>query len=197
MKNEFRKFCKKGVKNRYYYSKIIQKELYKELKKYKKILLYLPLKNEVDITDLIKKLKRSKKEVYVPFMEDLSFKMVKFSLPLEKKRFSILEPKNKQKIKTKIDVALIPVIGVDKECRRVGFGKGMYDRAFFALKYRVTKIFVQLRPCIAKNRVTDNYDLKGDIYISFKIRRDNGVCNRFSAFDIIRSRGILFCKKNG
>jgi 5-formyltetrahydrofolate cyclo-ligase len=176
-KVEFRKNCIKVLnkKNRYLLNKKIQKELLKKLtnKKYKNILLYLSMGNEVVTKDLIRKLKRQNKQIFVPFMEDISFKMVKYSLPLKKKKFNIYEPKNKNKTIEKIDVAVVPIIGMDNNFKRVGFGKGMYDRFFDKLKYNPEIIFVQIYPCITKDIVTDNYDIKADSYITYNL-----VCNR-------------------
>ena len=196
MKKEFRKICRKMNKNnKYYYSKIISKELLKALKNYKRILMFIPLENEVDIKGVIKELKREKKEIFVPFMQDLSFKMVKYSLPLKKKKFSILEPLNKNKTPVKIDVAVVPIIGMDLDFRRVGFGKGMYDRFFANLKYKPKIIFVQLNPCVSKKKVTDEYDIKGDEFISFKTRSKDGNRSINSRYYYIRSRGVFVSEK--
>ncbi len=200
-KEEFRKKCLKLKKfNRYYYSKKIGKELLKYSKGYKNILFFIPMKNEVDIHWVLKVLRRGKKRILVPFMEDLSFKMVKYHLPLKKKRFSILEPLNKQKSLIKIDLAVVPIVGMDISFKRIGFGKGMYDRFFDTLGYKPEILFIQLRPCISKTVVGDKYDVRGDLYISFNIvkkRRKNVVFNNFSRYDFIRSRGICYSKKNG
>jgi len=173
----FRKECIKTLnkKNRYVFDKKIQKELFKKLsnKKYKNILLYLSMGNEVSTKNLINKLKRKNKEIFVPFMQDISFKMVKYSLPLKKKKFNIYEPKNKNKTKKRIDIAVVPIIGMDNNFKRVGFGKGMYDRFFDKLKYKSEIIFVQIYPCITKNSVTDKYDIKANSYITYNL-----VCNR-------------------
>ena len=202
MKKEFRNFCINAKKvNKYYFSKEISKRLYKLSKPYKKILLFIPLKNEVDINPLIKKLRKEKKSIFVPFMEDLSFKMVKYQLPLTKKKFLVIEPINKQKTFEKIDLAIIPVIGMDKAFRRVGFGKGMYDRFFEKLTFKPKKVvFVQLRPCISKEILTKTYDIQADEFISFKInkkRRKNEHFNNFSRYDYIRSCGSVYSKKDG
>jgi len=200
MKKEFRKFCINTKKvNRYYFSKEISKRLYKLCKPYKKILLFIPLKNEVNINSLIKKLRREKKSIFVPFMEDLSFKMVKYQLPLAKKKFLVLEPINKQKTLEKIDLAIIPVIGIDRAFRRVGFGKGMYDRFFEKLTFRPKVVFVQLKPCISKEIITKAYDIEADEFVSFKInkRRRDANFNSFSCYDYIRSCGSVYSKKNG
>ena len=197
MKKEFRQICRKINKfNKYYYSKVISKELYKELKNYKKIFIFIPLEGEVDIRWVIKQLRMEKKEIFVPFMQDLSFKMVKYSLPLKKKKFSILEPLNKNKARVKIDVAVVPVVGIDSNFQRVGFGKGMYDRFFAKLKYKPKVIFLQLKPCVNKKKVTDEYDVKGDEYISFKTRSKDGNRNINSRYYYIRSRGVFVSQKS-
>jgi len=199
MKNEFRKCFNMNKHNKYYYSKKIGWQLYKLCKHHKNILFFIPMDTEVDIHWVLKKLRREKKNIFVPFMEDLSFKMVKYQLPLIKKKFSILEPDNKQKTRIKIDLAIVPIVGIDLTFRRIGFGKGMYDRFFDKLGYRPKVVFVQLKPCFSKNVLTQKHDVRADEYISFNIykRSKNDSFNNFSRYDIIRSRGIYYRKKNG
>lgn len=193
MKNEFRKVCLNNKKvNRYLLSKKIGQELYKVAKNYKRILFFIPLKNEPDIKWVINRLRREKKEIYVPFMQDLSFKMVKYSLPLKKKKFSILEPLNKNETLAKIDLAIVPIVGMDKSFKRVGFGKGMYDRFFSKLPYRPKIVFIQLVPCISQKVVTDKYDIEGDEYISFNVRSKNGDNRINSRYFYLTSRGIFY-----
>ncbi|GAB6074154.1 5-formyltetrahydrofolate cyclo-ligase [Nautilia lithotrophica] len=200
MKNEFRKICLNINRfNKYYYSKKIGWQLYELCKEYKNILFFIPMENEVDIHWVLKKLRREKKNIFVPFMEDLSFKMVKYQLPLIKKKFSILEPVNKQKTRIKIDLAIVPVVGIDSTFRRIGFGKGMYDRFFESLGYMPKVVFVQLKPCFSKNVLTEKHDVRANEYISFNIykRSRNERFNNFSRYDFIRSRGICHSQKNG
>ena len=196
MKNEFRKICLNTKANRYLISKKLGDEIYKLAKNYKRILLFIPLKNEPDIRWVINRLRREKKEIYVPFMQDLSFKMVKYTLPLKKKKFSILEPLNKNKTLAKIDLAIVPVVGMDKSFKRVGFGKGMYDRFFANLKYRPKIVFVQLIPCISKDIVTDSFDIKADEYLSFKLRSKDGDNRINTRYYYLTSGGIFYSKKD-
>ena len=136
-----------------------------ELRKAKTVLAFWPLEMEPDIRASIHTLRRGKK-VYLPFMEDDSFKMVPFRLPLKPKRFGIYEPGNtKLKIK-KIDVAIVPAVGVDGEGRRIGFGKGMYDRFFAKLKHKPYVIFVQSKLCNTSKYICDEYDVKADLLIT-------------------------------
>jgi 5-formyltetrahydrofolate cyclo-ligase len=99
-------------------------------------------------------------------MEGKSFKMVPFRLPLKRKKFGIMEAGNSLRIINKIDIAIVPVVGIDKNLQRVGFGKGMYDRFFPTLKQKPFTVFVQLEPCITKKRLCDAYDIRADYYIS-------------------------------
>lgn len=133
--------------------------------KYKNVLLYIPLSNEIDTMPLIKQLRR-KINIYVPFMEGVSFKMVKFRLPLFRKKFNIREPKNSFGRIPKIDLAIVPVLGVDGAFKRIGFGKGMYDRFFESLQSSPTVVFVQLGECFTNEKICESHDIRSDIYIT-------------------------------
>ncbi len=189
-KVEFRKVAKEllnieSKRNKLLKDKLAQKRLLKLLKylNSKKILFYIPLNSEVDIMPLIK-LYRTKREVevFVPFMESVSFKMVKFSLPLLLKNFGIKEPTNSLFNLSKIDTAVIPILGVDMDYKRVGFGKGMYDRFFSKLKIKPVKIFIQLKGCFTPNKITDSYDINANYLITpnetLKIERGMRYVNR-------------------
>ncbi len=133
--------------------------------KYKDILLYVPLSHEVDTMQLIKRI-RSKVNIYVPFMEGVSFKMVEFRLPLFRKKFNIREPKNSYARVPKIDLAIVPVLGVDGAFKRIGFGKGMYDRFFESLQSSPKVVFVQLGECFTQEFLCESHDIRADIYIT-------------------------------
>jgi len=129
------------------------------------ILLYLPMPHEVDIRPLFRPL-RGRYRLFVPLMEGESFKVVQFRLPLKKRRYGIDEPNNSLFAFTKIDLAVVPVLGVDGRFGRVGFGKGMYDRYFATLRHRPTVIFVQSTLCYTSEIVTDKYDIVADYYLT-------------------------------
>ena len=171
-KSDFRKSCIKRLKYVALFSKYSKnKRVIKKLKSIirisgaKNILLYIPLEMEVDITLLITELKK-KKIVYVQFMEDDIFKIVKYRLPLHKKKFNIKEPTNSFLKPNKIDLAVVPIVGIDALNKRIGFGKGMYDRFFYRLKYRPKIVFIQLELCKSKEILSDNYDIEADYIIT-------------------------------
>jgi 5-formyltetrahydrofolate cyclo-ligase len=171
-KEEFRSHCLKQLKkvsyNRSYIKdKKVLEHLYKHIQRSeaKNIMLYVPLGMEVNLYPLIGRLRKEKKNLYVPFMEGASFRLVKYRLPLRKKQFGIKEPLDSKQYRIQqIDIAIVPIVGVDSTHRRVGFGKGMYDR-FFEKNIKNIKqvVFVARELCYAKEIVTDHYDVKADM----------------------------------
>ena len=121
---------------------------------------------EVDVRILINELKKQKNtNVYVPYMIRESFVPVLYRLPLEKKKFGIKEPKFSI-LKPKIDLAVVPIVGIDVQGKRVGFGAGMYDRFFDRIDYKPTIVFTQLDLCYSENTLCDHYDIEADYIIT-------------------------------
>jgi len=175
-KNEFRqnslKILKKQRKfGRLKKDKFIIEKIYKIIKKeqVKNILLYIPLSMEVDMLYLINKLRRERKyNIFVPFMVGKSLKIVPYRLPLQKKQYGILEPKNSNMITSNIDLAVVPIVATDKTKRRIGFGVGFYDRYFDSLKYKPITIFTQRVLCQIDSVLTEPHDIKGDYIVTHK-----------------------------
>jgi len=175
-KKTFRKICIERAKKRrgmkgYKFDKVINRRLYALIKSQKaqSIMLYIPLKIEINIGSLILKLRREKKTLLVPFMEGESFSLVKYRLPLIRKQFGVKEPRNINRYKHKIDLAIVPIIGTDGTLRRVGFGKGFYDRFFEKNHQKIHKIvFVGREYCVSSKIITDDYDVKGSLYLTPK-----------------------------
>lgn len=172
-KSDFRKSCIKRLEfssrfSKYYKDKKTVEKLKKFIETYKvnNILLYIPMGLEVNVLPLINDLRRKQINVFVPYMVDDSFKLVKYRLPLKVKKFGIKEPNNSFCIHKKLDLAIVPVVGIDKECKRIGFGKGMYDRFFYRLGYKPTTVFTQLTLCKANEKLTNQYDIQADFIIT-------------------------------
>lgn len=179
-KKQFRTDCLKQLQNaskrgKYGRDKKTLNKLYKYIKQsdVKKVMLYLPLKTEVNIYPLIQRLRKERRMLYVPFMEGKSFRLVKYRLPLKEKRFGIKEPNDSKQFRNKkIDIAIVPIVGVDSTNRRVGFGKGMYDRFFEKHSEYIKQIvFVARKLCYSKEVVTDHYDVRADIIFTPKERQ--------------------------
>ncbi|MDP1785678.1 MAG: 5-formyltetrahydrofolate cyclo-ligase [Sulfuricurvum sp.] len=171
-KSDFRSTCLERLRNlstagklyrdarvNHYLINILRKE------KGKRILFYWPFGFEADIRKTIWAL-RSKKSLYLPFMDGVSFKMVPLRLPLERKAFGIYEPRFSHLTIKLIDVAIVPVVGVDGSFCRIGFGKGMYDRFFPTLKAKPLTIFIQSCRCQTSVKLCDDYDISGNLLIT-------------------------------
>jgi len=173
-KKQFRKECLKRLwrassTNRFKRDRLVLAKLYKmiEADNARNIMLYLPLRMEVDVAPLLKRLRRQKRNVYVPFMEGKSFRLVKYRYPLEKKQFGVKEPKYSRGYRRKeIDIAIVPIVGVDRTYRRIGFGKGMYDR-FFEKEIKNIKniVFIARALCYTNEVITDYHDVKADYIV--------------------------------
>ncbi|WP_419769522.1 MAG: 5-formyltetrahydrofolate cyclo-ligase [Candidatus Marinarcus sp.] len=172
-KSDFRKSCICTLRFMSQYTKIrkdktIVKKLLQVINELnaRKILIYIPMDMEVNVLPLINKLrKRRGFEVYVPYMCGDTFKAVKYRLPLEVKKFGIKEPRNSF-VRAKLDLAIVPVVGIDKAGKRIGFGKGMYDRFFYRLKRKPTIVFTQRILCMTNQNLTDQYDIQADYIIT-------------------------------
>lgn len=172
-KKAFRASCmerlKKASKRAYAKDRKLLNALYEEILETdaEKIMLYLPLKTEVNLYPLIKVLRRQGRQLYVPFMEGESFRLVKYRLPLKRKKFGIKEPNNSKQYRDKdLDLAIVPIVGMDVTQRRVGFGKGMYDRFFEREEKHIKRtVFIARELCYSQEIITDHYDVKADMII--------------------------------
>jgi len=154
-------------------SYIIDKRLNRELlsiitsRDAKTVMLYIPLGLEVDIMPLIGTLRRYGVVVLVPFMEGDSFRLVKYRLPLSVKQYGVKEPKISNQFRRKrVDISVVPIVGIDASLRRIGFGKGMYDRFFTKEKQNITEtIFIQRALCFSPELITNDFDVRADLVI--------------------------------
>ncbi|PZT48819.1 5-formyltetrahydrofolate cyclo-ligase [Helicobacter valdiviensis] len=194
-KTLFRQLCKdklikiKNSKNSLKLDYKIQTQLKKELdtvlrtlkkqgKKKVNILFYYPLALEFNCRKLLFHYRMQQNiKIFLPFMHNFGFKMVKFRFPLQKKAFGVYEPSNSSYKNTKIDIAIIPVIGMDQNFKRIGFGKGMYDRAFSHLKSKPYNIFICRAINYTHYSITQPHDIQASSFItpflSLKSKRKN------------------------
>lgn len=154
-------------KNRYK-DKSICKNIEQTILKQKatNVLLYLPMSIEVDIYKLLEKLKKIRtKNVFVPYISGGDMSVAVYRLPTRKTKYGLRQP-NRSGIKPKIHTAVVPVVAYDITNRRIGFGKGYYDRFFANMKTKPYIIFVQRVDCQAKGIVTNIFDIKANKIIT-------------------------------
>ncbi|MBD3808919.1 MAG: 5-formyltetrahydrofolate cyclo-ligase [Sulfuricurvum sp.] len=182
-KSDFRQVCLERLKQSSLYTKRVRDATINSILEQlliqcpsKQILCYWPMGFEADIRKTIAKM-RQRSTVYLPFMDGVSFKMVPLRYPLERKAFGIYEPRDSYRKYNLIDVAIVPVVGVDGSLGRIGFGKGMYDRFFPTLKTKPFIIFVQSSVCRTVRNLCDDYDVQGDMLVTprgvYSLRKTN------------------------
>jgi 5-formyltetrahydrofolate cyclo-ligase len=174
-KQSLRKLRSLAKRSTYHIDKVVVAALYREIKmqKVKQCLLYVPLELEVNIRPLIQQLRGEGIKVYVPYVDGVSFHVVPFRLPLRKNGFGIWEPRDSRQYRVKkIDVAVVPIVGVDSTLRRVGFGKGMYDRFYEKYGENIGKtLFTARHLHYATQCVTNHYDISASHIVTFNTLR--------------------------
>jgi len=145
-------------------------EIYKNSKV---IMLYMPLGNETDTSEIIDKAFEDGKRVVLPVTnrETAIITPVFYdrNTVLEKGDFSVNEPKNGENVtKSDIDVVVVPGIAFDKHGARVGFGKGCYD--MFLSGIRAVKVGFCYEFQAVDQIPSDAHDVKMDFIIT-----ENGI----------------------
>jgi 5-formyltetrahydrofolate cyclo-ligase len=110
------------------YSTSLIKQI-KDLKVYQSaraVGLYMPIKNEPDLTSLI----ADEKTFLLPKVMDIDLIYVPWKIgdPLVRSDLGILEPVSSTDQSATLDLIIIPAIALDKKGNRLGFGKGFFDR---------------------------------------------------------------------
>lgn len=144
----------------------LESELYK---KAQRIMLYMPLGNEVDTLGIIKAAFSAGKNVAFPVTEKTSGIITPYYAKpdtlFEKGSFSIMEPQSAATADvSKLDVVLVPGIAFDKNGNRVGFGKGCYD--MFFKEVDAVKVGVCYDFQICEEIPADEHDIKMDFLLT-------------------------------
>lgn len=121
-----------------------------ELDEYKKaqhVMLYYPLKHEINLLEL---LKDESKNFYIPKIDNKTLKCCPYSLgdELSTSYFNTKEPISDFVDKSCLDLVIIPALAVDVNNYRLGYGGGFYDR--FLLNLNAYKIV-----CIPQKFILD------------------------------------------
>ena len=100
------------------------------------IAAYYAFGNEVDLSALVTTLKDKDKTIYVPVVQPqfrMQFAPVDENTPITINQYGIKEPQVSESCflsALQIDTVLVPLVGVDEQCNRMGMGGGYYDRNF-------------------------------------------------------------------
>ena len=126
--------------------------------------IYNSIKNEVDTSYIIGKLKESKKVISYPLT--IKEEMVAVLLQGEEWEvgdFGIKVPK-RYEIVENIDVAIIPMLACDNNLNRIGYGKGYYDK--FLSKTSCIKVGVCYDFQVIKDITPNEFDVPLDYIVT-------------------------------
>ena len=110
----------------------------------RRIACYLPADGEIDPAHVIERIWGLNKICYLPVLsrlarEHLWFAPTEPGMRLKPNRYGILEPVTfaRRLVRAqKLDLILMPLVGFDVAGRRLGMGKGFYDRSLEFLNHR-------------------------------------------------------------
>ncbi len=133
------------------------------------IMLYMPLGNEMDTTDIIKAAFGDGKQLAFPVMDEKTERIVPVyaleDTDFKKGMFSVMEPYGTSVADLlQIDVILVPGVAFDKKGARIGFGKGCYDA--FLKKCNAAKIGVCYDFQICDKIPAEEHDIKMDFLLT-------------------------------
>jgi 5-formyltetrahydrofolate cyclo-ligase len=142
-------------------SKSIQKKLnkIKVFRDAKKIGVYYPIGSEVPTQDIIQQILSDGKEVFLPKVigKEMEFRKILDFGDLERGSFDIMEPRDECPTNNKLDVMLVPTVGISHKGVRLGYGHGFYDR--FLQKNKITTISITLEKQLVKNIPSTEQDI--------------------------------------
>jgi len=129
------------------------------------IMLYYPIHNEVDVRSLLNKYMDTK-TILLPVVHRASIEMRPYTGKenLHRGKFGIPEPKDGS-FRGKPDLIIVPGVAFDKNCNRLGRGKGFYDR-FLKRFNHTTSIGVAYDRQIVDNIPTDSHDHQLDYVVT-------------------------------
>ncbi|ASJ75980.1 5-formyltetrahydrofolate cyclo-ligase [Granulosicoccus antarcticus] len=101
-----------------------------------KIGAYLAFGHEVNVDEFMAQCRDQGQSTYVPLIQSdntLIFASLTDDTPIILNKYAIREPVTDQKTclpATSLDIVIVPLLGFDAQCQRMGMGGGYYDRTF-------------------------------------------------------------------
>lgn len=151
------------------FNELINTDLYKRSIN---IFIYISFSNEINTKNIIEKAFKDKKNVFIPkvYKDDKLMKAIKLNSidELKKNSMGILEPIDDSNYieKENIDLIVVPGVVFDKECNRIGYGGGYYDRYLKDIKSKKNKIALAYDLQIVDKIESEVHDIKVDYIIT-------------------------------
>lgn len=126
-------------------------------------------RREVETRLLIKEMIARGRDVIVPVTNFESQTLTHIRLQsfsdLEENKWGVLEPKGGEEVSPEaMDLVIVPMVGGDQQCNRIGYGEGFYDR--FLKDVRCPKIGLSFDITIVEQLPTEKFDVSLDKIIT-------------------------------
>lgn len=142
---------------------------------YQKVHCYVSMNHryEVDTHPIITQLLAQQKEVIVPITEFSNGQLIHTKLKsfedLSENEWGVLEPNTVSQVPPDYaSLILVPLLGVDEQGNRLGYGKGFYDR--FLIQTKALKLGLVFEEFVLEKIPTNAFDQPLDGFIT-----ENGV----------------------
>lgn len=132
----------------------------KELIEADTLLLYYPLKDEINIKPLYSLDKR----IFLPVIENNEMLFRRYDGALKKGKFGIMEPTGEYYTIGSNDLMIVPAVAYDRDGYRLGRGKGFYDRFLADKKIKTIGVVSKLR--VVSDVFREYNDIKVDFIIT-------------------------------
>jgi len=138
----------------------------------KNILIYHPIKGEVDTEIIIREALKDKKNIILPRVHNNRLKLFFVENPpgqLEKGAYSIMEPVPRLCRPAgihDIDLIVIPGVSFDKNLNRLGYGGGYYDKILENVPEKTKKIALCFNIQLVNKIPVMEHDIKVDVLIT-------------------------------
>lgn len=130
---------------------------------------YYPLRTEVNLLSLAQQMLEQGKTVAFPKTAGthMDFYQVSSLLAFQTGAFGIMEPLEEKPLMEKKPLVLVPGLGFDGRGRRIGYGKGFYDR-YFQRFLECRKIGIAYDCQMVEELPADNYDVSMEMVVTEK-----------------------------
>ena len=137
---------------------------------FQSIALYSATKYEISISRIFFHLLNKGKQIFFPKItgEKLDFYLVKDLNELTIGKYNILEPTSSKAVDIKyLDFIIVPCLAIDKNKKRIGYGKGYYDKALKGVDKNRLISLIDIDSYFPTCSVTNKHDIEiGHIFLN-------------------------------
>lgn len=132
----------------------------------KKWFVYLSFSSEARTDDLIERLLQAGQEVFCPCIDGKQMYAVRYGEDFSLSKYGVREPVG-ERYDGEMDIAIVPMLAVDRHGNRLGYGGGYYDR-WLATQPNCKRVAFVFDMQIVREVPSEETDIKMDMIITDK-----------------------------